>query len=355
MASSAPNTNTPTPTKPSKRQVYSDRLAALDLPLTPSVDAQLQRKIYQYVGKGSSGTELMLGRAEQYFPIFELYLREYELPESLKYLPVAESLLRSKAVSSARAAGLWQLMPGTARAYGLRVDNVVDERLNPYRSTEAAMQILKDLYIQFEDWSLVLAAYNSGSGRVRKAIRLAGSREYNRVKPYLPKETQQYVAAYLAAAYAVNFYGDHGLAPRAGRLNNEPVSYLRVYRELSLRKVAKAAEIDYRHLRSLNPGYGRGYIPNNRIGYRLCVPQHALYTTQRLVWMQDNLVELKKQAPSKLAYQMAGDMGFNPYEWLFGCRYSPILADNNLSWAEPYANLMVENLFHREQAIAMNP
>ncbi|MEL6355794.1 MAG: transglycosylase SLT domain-containing protein [Bacteroidota bacterium] len=319
FASSAPNTSTPIPTKSSKRQVYSDRLAGLDLPLTPSVDAQLQRKIYQYVGRGGSGTELMLGRAELYFPIFEMYLQQFELPVSLKYLPVAESLLRSKAVSSARAAGLWQLMPGTARAYGLRVDNVVDERLNPHRSTEAAMRILRDLYIQFEDWSLVLAAYNSGSGRVRKAIRLAGTHEYSQVKRYLPKETQQYVAAYLAAAYAVNFYGDHGLAPRAGKLNDQPLSYLRVYRELSLRKVARAADIDYRYLRRLNPAYGRGYIPKNRVGHRLCVPKQALYATQRLVWMRDNLVEIQKHKPSKVAYQMASDVGFNPYEWLFGC------------------------------------
>lgn len=347
--------NAETRTKPNTGKVYSDRLAGLDLPLSANMDAQLRRKIGQYVVHGGNGTELMLGRAEQYLPIFEFYLNQHNLPTSLKYLPVAESLLRARAVSSARAAGLWQLMAGTAREKGLRVNSIVDERLDAHLSTEAAVQILQELYVQFNDWNLVLAAYNCGPGRVRKAIRLSGSREYAKVKRYLPKETQQYVSAYLAAAYAVNFYDDHGLAPRTGRLNEEPLSYVRVYRQLSLRKVAEASGLDYRYLRRLNPCYLRGYVPKNNKGYRLAVPHHALYAVQRMVWMRDNLVEINRPEASPLAYQMAEDLGFNPYAWLFGCNQTSLLDANDLAWAEPAATNMVNEFFVRQQSLAMHP
>lgn len=327
------------------KQVYSDRLAVLDLPLRAIMDAQLERKIGQYVIDGTTGTELMLSRAELYFPIFESYLAQYELPNSLKYLPIAESLLRSRAVSPASAAGLWQLMAGTAKAYGLRVDHVVDERLDPHLSTEAAMKILTDLYSQFEDWNLVLAAYNCGGGRVRKAIRLSGSRDYTKVKRYLPRETQQYVSAYLAAAYAVNFYGDHGLSPRSNALTAEPLSYVRVYRELNLRKVARKAGVDYRFLRRLNPAFRRGYIPKNSKGYRLTVPYHALYAIQQHIWLQRNLVELPIEAATPSALEYARENGFNAFELLLGCKQKGIADNNDLTWFAPKVNELTNYLY----------
>ncbi|MEM1359654.1 MAG: lytic transglycosylase domain-containing protein, partial [Bacteroidota bacterium] len=153
----------------------SRRLAGLQLPLTaPASDAHLRRKLKDYLGNGSESTERMLGRANQYFPVFEYYLEKHGMPESLKYLAVAESMLVPRAVSGAKAVGLWQLMPATARGMGLRVDNVVDERMDLYRSTEAAVIMLKELHQQFGDWHLALAAYNCGPGRVRRAIRRAG-------------------------------------------------------------------------------------------------------------------------------------------------------------------------------------
>ncbi|PHI18336.1 hypothetical protein CEQ90_18325 [Lewinellaceae bacterium SD302] len=338
------NTSLANPTSTPK-QVYSDRLAVLDLPLSATMDAQLERKIGQYVIDGTTGTELMLSRAELYFPIFESYLADYDLPNSLKYLPIAESLLRSRAVSSASAAGLWQLMAGTARAYDLRVDGVVDERMDPHLSTEAAMKILVDLYEQFGDWNLVLAAYNCGGGRVRKAIRLSGSRDYVKVKRYLPRETQQYVSAYLAAAYAVNFYGDHGLSPRSNALTAEPLSYVQVYRELNLRKVAQKAGIDYRFLRRLNPAFRRGYIPKNSKGYRLTVPYHALYAVQQQVWLQRNLVELPVEEVTPSALEYAKESGFNPFEFLLGCKQASIINNNDLSWFTPKVNELTNYLY----------
>ena len=297
----------------------------------------------------------MLGRAELYFPVFEYYLSKRGLPVSLKYLPIAESLLRSRAVSGASAAGLWQLMPGTARAYGLRVDGTVDERMNLHRATEAAVRLLEDLYTEFGDWNLVLAAYNCGSGRVRKAIRITGSGEYTKIKKFLPKETNQYVSAYLAAAYAANFYGVHGLAPRFGSLTEQKLDYIKVFQELSFRKVAKVTGLEYDYLRKLNPSYTRGYIPKNSKGYFLCVPYNARFAVNRLLNDDENLVEINRPVFSPLAYQFALDLGFNPYNWLLGVRQNDLMDNNDLAYIEPVANQLVSRLFEREQAVVMTP
>lgn len=334
---------------------YSDRLAGLDLPLTAPMNRQLKRKIGQYVKQGGSSTELMLGRAELYFPVFEYYLDKYDLPESLKYLPVAESLLRSRAVSSASAAGLWQLMPGTARAYGLRVDNVVDERLNIHLATETAAKILTELHEQFGDWNLVLAAYNAGGGRVRKALRQSRSRDYAVVQRYLPRETQQYVSAYLAAAYAVNFYNDHGLSPRFSSLHEQPLEYIRVYREVSFRKMAKVTGMNYRDLRRLNPAFRRGYIPKNRKGYFFCVPRNVRLVAYRELNSYDNLVEINRPEVSPLAYQFATDSGYDPYFWLYGVRQTDLLENNDLATIEPIADAMVNDFFLQDRILAAHP
>lgn len=334
----------------SPKQTYSDRLALLNLPLTAPMDAQLERKIGQYVIGGSSGTELMLSRAELYFPIFEAYLAQYELPASLKYLPIAESLLRSRAVSSASAAGLWQIMSGTGRAYGLRVDNVIDERMDAHLSTEAAMKILTDLYDQFEDWNLVLAAYNCGGGCVRRAIRKSGSREYSKVVNFLPRETRQYVSAYLAAAYAVNFYGDHGLSPRPNALTAQPLTYVRVYRQLNLRKLALHADLDYSYLRRLNPAFRLGYVPKNDKGYRVTVPYHALYAVQQLLWLQHNYVELPIEKASPLAIEYAKETGFNAFSLLLGCKQSKLVENNDLIWMTAKINELTNHLYERAAA-----
>ena len=109
--------------------------------------------------------------AYYYFPIFEKYLKKYNLPQELKYLSIIESGLNPRAISRAGAAGLWQFVPSTGRIYKLHQDWYVDERLDPYAATEAACKYLKELYSYFNDWELALAAYNSGPGRVRESYK----------------------------------------------------------------------------------------------------------------------------------------------------------------------------------------
>lgn len=331
------------------------RLAGLQLPLSaPASDAHLQRKLTDYLDKGSHSTERMLGRANQYFPVFEFYLEKHGMPESLKYLAVAESMLVPRAVSGAHAAGLWQLMPATARGMGLRVDNVVDERLDLYRSTEAAVVMLKGLYQQFGDWHLALAAYNCGPGRVRRAIRAAaGHTYYPKVKRFLPRETQKYVSAYVAAAYTVNFYGDYGLTP-ADYLLEEDVVSLKIHRKLNLRRLATECELPYRQLRKMNPSFLLGYIPMNAIGYRLRVPQEHKWTVKQYLWGRPNLVTLGEDPELALADQLAADFGFSARSFFFGGIAPERLLGKRTLGADFAEQQLNYAMFKDYEAVAMN-
>lgn len=333
---------------------FSEELDRMELALsTTACDAHLQRKLRDYLGDGSSSTEQMLGRANQYFPVFEYYLEKHGMPESLKYLAIAESMLVPGAVSSARAAGLWQLMPVTARGMGLRVDGVIDERLDIYRATEAAVIMLKGLHQQFGDWHLALAAYNCGPGRVRSAIRSAGGHTYYpKVKRFLPSESQQYVAAYVAAAYTVNYYGNYGLTP-ADYLLEDSVASLSVYRHLNLSRMAKETGLSAKTVRKMNPIFVSGYVPRNEKGYRLRVPLESKWTVQEYIWGRPNLIHQDIDPEISLAAQLANDMAFDARSWLFGCKSPSLLHQPSIVQMELEAKLNLE-LFYATEALAMN-
>ena len=209
-----------------------ERLADLNLPVEVRYTPTVRSRIRQYLVEGSRDSEIILGRTAMYFPVFEHYLRLYRLPEALKYLPIVESTLRARATSHAGASGLWQFVPATARSMGLKVNGTVDERLDTYRATEAAVKMLAALHKEFGDWGIALTAYNCGPGNVRQAIRLAGRRDYWAIQRYLPRETQRYVPAFIAAAYLVNYYQHHGLHPDFPVYDLQETRVFRVYMPL---------------------------------------------------------------------------------------------------------------------------
>lgn len=130
-------------------------------------------------------------RAEAFFPIIEPILEKYEIPDDFRYVPLAESALEPRAVSRAGAGGYWQLMPGTARALGLKVNGRVDERFNVHKATEAACRYLRTLYDQLGSWSLVAAAYNAGPSYLKNQLKRHAHRDYYRMT--LPRETRYYL------------------------------------------------------------------------------------------------------------------------------------------------------------------
>ena len=167
--------------------------------------APLNKQAIQFVHKYiKDNTECLEGVKQKSSASFELIddvFTKYDLPLELKYLAVVESELNPKAVSRVGAAGPWQLMPGTAKILGLQITRKYDERKNLKKSTKAAALYLRDLYTQYEDWLLVVAAYNCGPRPVNNAIRRTGSRNFWKLQHLLPSESRMHVKKYIATHY----------------------------------------------------------------------------------------------------------------------------------------------------------
>jgi membrane-bound lytic murein transglycosylase D len=254
-------------------EVYKDRLSKMPHIMELPYNGAIRSYIELYTVKKRGQLSKVLGMSEYYFPIFEEVLEANGLPLELKYLPIIESALNTTIVSRMGAAGLWQFMVTTGRNYGLEVNSLVDERLDPIKSTYAAVKFLKDLYDIYDDWHLVIAAYNCGPGNVNKAIRRAGGkRDYWNIYPYLPRETRGYVPIFIGANYAMNYAQEHNVCP----LNVEmPVltDTIMVDKRIHLEQIASVLNLPIDEVRLLNPQYRKDIIPaNNDKKYSLCLP-----------------------------------------------------------------------------------
>lgn len=215
-----------------------------------------------YAIKKRDKTSRILGLADIYFPLFESILDKYNMPLELKYLSVVESALNPTAGSHAGAKGLWQFMYGTGKVYKLNVTSMVDDRYDPLKATEAACQYLQDLYNIYGDWFLVLAAYNSGSGNVNKAIRRSGGlKNYWAIWPYLPKETRGYVPAFIAVNYIMNYSQEHNIYPLNPGIIMNGVDTVMVHEPLAFDQLNEMLKVPMADLTFFNPQYKIGIIP----------------------------------------------------------------------------------------------
>ena len=269
-----------------------ERITRLNIPFEARYSPEVRSRIKDYVTDGYRDTELMLGRTPAYFPIFEHYLSLHGLPRELRYLPVVETGLQAKAYSHAGAAGLWQFIRPTARLYDLRVDYEVDERYDPYRSTEAAVLMLSRLHSHYKDWSLVLAAYNCGPARVNAAIKEAGSRDFYSVANFLPQETRHYVPRFIAAAYITNYYSQHGLKPTSRGVFNHELGGIKLYERFTFGEIAHASGVSVETIKRLNPAYRRSIVPKNERGFYLLLPAHGLDGLKKLVETKSGLFKV---------------------------------------------------------------
>lgn len=254
-----------------------ERLKAMDNNVVePRYDVVVKSYLRTYLVNARSLSENVVGRSVLYFPVFERYLKENDLPTDLKYLAIVESALNPRAVSRARAVGLWQFMAPTAKELGLRMNTYVDERCDPERSTEAAMKHLSYLYARFEDWPLVLAAYNSGSGRISRAVKRARSNNYWKVRRYLPRETHNYVPAFIAASYVLKYFDKHDINPVYPELDMQLTETIKVYDQIKFDTIAQLTELPLEMIASLNPAYKKGFIPADQQGYHLTLPSRVM-------------------------------------------------------------------------------
>ena len=297
--------------------IYKARLQALpcviELPYNPIV----RNFILRYVKRSPKQMARMKRMSEYYFPIFEEALCRYQLPYELAMLPVIESALNPSAHSHAGAAGLWQFMPSTGRRYGLEINSLVDERLDPIKSTEAACRFLSALYGIFQDWNLVIAAYNCGGGNVNKAIsRAGGRRDFWSIYPYLPRETRSYLPIFIAANYAMNYSEEHGICPAPIDRVMLTDTIVTTHR-LHLEQVSDKLHIPLSELRRLNPQYTRDILPGGT-PYALCLPQEKVsafitqedsiyrHRAEQLIHNRRAEIDLAKSTSISGAYRVNG-------------------------------------------------
>ena len=272
--------------------IYTQRLYDFPSEMELSYNSVVKNYIDMYTIRRRDLVSYMLTVGEYYFPMFEEALDREGLPLELKYLPVIESALNPVAVSRVGATGLWQFMLRTGQGYGLQVNSLVDERRDPHKSTEAAVKYLKDLYSIYEDWNLVIAAYNCGPGNVNKAItRSGGKRDYWEIYYNLPKETRGYVPAFTAANYVMNYYDKHAICPVESQLDIVALDTIQVDKQVHFNQISKALDIPITDIRRWNPQFKKDVIPGNFKNYSLVLPTSKVYA---FLEKEDEIINLNK-------------------------------------------------------------
>lgn len=244
--------------------IYAKRIEELNRNTTMDLvfNKHVKSFIDVYAVQKRSKTERILGLSDVYFPLFEQTLDKYNMPLELKYLAVVESALNPTAGSWAGAKGLWQFMYATGKQYGLNSTTIVDDRYDPLKATDAACRHLRDLYNQFGDWFLALAAYNSGAGNVNKAIRRAGGiKNYWAIWPYLPRETRGYVPAFIAVNYVMNYAPEHNICPLDPGIIKNGTDTVTVHDVLHFDQLNEMLGVPMADLKFFNPQYKAEIIP----------------------------------------------------------------------------------------------
>ncbi len=266
---------------PTSNFISEEELKSEVVGLSSNIDFRYTKDVREYINIYTKGakvsTSYILGKVPIYFPIFEKMIREKNLPEELNVLPIIESHLRVNAKSSAGAAGLWQMIKSTARSYDLKVGNDIDERYSVELATNAALEFLEDLYMEFEDWTLALAAYNCGPGGVKKAIRKSGgSTDFWVIRKYLPRETRRYVPKFIAMSYILKHYKKYNLEPLVPEREYFQTAEAKVFKSLSFSYISKVTGLNIQLIKNLNNQYRRGYIPASSRGHKLVLPKNAI-------------------------------------------------------------------------------
>ena len=240
------------------------RLSTLNnkTPFNLSYNPSLEKVINSYLLYRKRYYPALFARAKYYFPMFEQYLDQYDIPLEMKYLAIVESALRPTIKSRVGATGLWQFMYGTGIQFDLKVSSYVDERQDPVKATIAACKYLSELFTVFGDWDLALAAYNSGPGNVRKAIKRSGGyKNYWNIRPHLPQETASYVPAFYATMYIFEYAEEHNIYSELPKIFNFQTDTIQVKRTISFDQISEKIAIDEDVLAELNPSYKLDIIP----------------------------------------------------------------------------------------------
>lgn len=287
--------------------LIKDRLSCIEGEIPLTFNTRVSAFINYFSVKDRAYTNMIIRRKNIYFPLFEKYLKKYDLPDHLKYLSIIESALNPKAVSRARAVGLWQFMSATGRQFGLHSDWYIDERMNPEMATEAACKYLKQLYNMFGDWELAIAAYNTGPGNIRKAIRRSGyKRKFWEIYPKLYRETRSYLPQFVAMIYVLNYAEEHNFTEENLEyyVNTDTVH---VDHYVHLETLGSQLNLCKGELQQVNPSLKRGVLPDIKGGYTIKLPSQAKEALElNRLSILDSASKVGKKEIARLAQNSAG-------------------------------------------------
>ncbi len=258
-------------TETKKRPVA--KLASYPALPTDEDSTRVRKFIREYAYGQRETMKRYLANAAEYLPTVKATTKENGLPDDIAYLVMLESGANPEARSPANALGMWQFMPATARSYGLRVDSWVDERLDPQKSTKAAMLYLKELYGMFGCWRLALSAYNSGENKLNKVLCQEDASEYDEIcsSRRLKRETREFFPRFLAMAHIAKNAEKYGFAPVPDKVEETKHELITVDGSYALDTLGKAIGVSRNHLAELNPGLIRSATPAGP-SYSLRVP-----------------------------------------------------------------------------------
>lgn len=334
------------------QEIMKARMATLDkeTPFDLVYNSTVQGFIDLYAVRRRELSGRVLGMSQLYFPYFEEQLAKYGIPLEMKYLAIVESALNPSAISTAGAGGLWQFMVSTGKMYGLNVTSYQDERFDMYKSTDAACRYLLALYKMYDNWELALAAYNSGPGNVNKAIRRAGgAKDFWTIKPYLPKETQGYVPAFIAVNYVMNFAPEHNLYPKKPLITFFETDSVTVQQRVLLSSLASTLNMPSEDLQFLNATYRKGEIPANGMRHYLVLPVEKVglfLANEQLVYEQSKVaapvVPQPTQATATTSASEKGNVVSYTYETDWG--YHKVRSGESLGKIAEKHNVSVAQL-----------
>lgn len=321
------------------------RLEAMECIVKPRYTPAVEGYIKKYLAGNGRLAKIILSRASVYFPVFEKYLKEHDMPRDMKYLAVLESALNPKATSPVGAVGLWQFMAQTGKNFGLVIDKNVDERSCPHNSTNAAMQYMARQYERYGSWELALAAYNCGAGNINNAIKRARTKDYWSLSRFLPRETRNFVPAFLGAAYLANYYHLHDITPEYPSLDMQLTEAVKVFDEIKFETIAAVAGIPLDVVLELNPAFKKDFVPENPNGFNVILPRRTTAALREYLDIFNPDQEEKTEIPALPSLVDSAD--YAPEQYYFKSLYTVAQGDDiyelaNVFNCSPY-NLRVWN------------
>ena len=310
-------------------------------PLDIFLSSDVEKLIKKYLKNRTDFYAKNKDKINLYFPMFEEQLQNRKIPLELKYLPIIESRLDPEAVSRVGATGLWQLMFYTGLENGLKLNSYIDERMDPLKSTIAATKYLEKLYKIHSDWNLALASYNAGPRTISKAIKRSGGyKNYWNLRPFLPRETANYIPSFIATMYILEYAEEHGIAIKQLPNTKPKIDTIYVKNQISFEHISSFLNISKEIIKKYNPSYIHEIVPGKNKNY-ITLPEKvvdSIISNEEILYAYSKSEFDKQEKPlpdlysidSKIIYKIKYGEFLGKIAKKFGVKVSDLKRWNNL-------------------------